>query len=85
VSAKVEETVMKYSELLRDHDDSIESQVVGLIPANVPDEQREQLRQSIHHAFQQGAKLWAEQYLPILVGPNEAPRILAKLAQQTRG
>ena len=82
VSVKVEETVMKYSELLRDRDDSIESQVVGLIPVDASDPQREEIRRSIHSAFQQGAKLWAEQYLPILVGPNDAPRILQKLAQE---
>ena len=73
---------MKYSELLRDRDDSIESQIVGLIPATLPDPQREQMRQSIHEAFQQGAKLWADQYLPILVGPTDAPRILQKLTQE---
>ena len=78
----IEATVMKYSELLRDRDDSIESQVLGLIPDNVPPETREQVRKSIHEAFQEGAKLWAHQYLPVLVGTDNADRILKRLERE---
>ena len=79
----IEETVMKYSELLRDRDDSIESQVVGLILADAPADIREVIRTNIHAAFQQGAKVWADEFLPILVGRENAPRILESLSERT--
>jgi hypothetical protein len=78
----IEDTVMKYSELLRDRDDSIESQVVGLIPADTAPDIREAIRKNIHAAFQQGAKVWADEFLPILVGQENAPRILEKLKRE---
>ena len=73
---------MKYSELIRDRDDSIESQVVGLIPVNVPPDVREELRKNIHTAFQEGARLWAKEYLPVLVGAQNAPKILERLEKE---
>jgi hypothetical protein len=51
---------------------------------NVPDEQgRAQAEAFIYQAFERGAKVWAEQYLPILAGSDEkAKEILAKLERE---
>lgn len=83
VAWRKEEMIMKYSELLHDRDDSIENELRAVLK-NVPDEQgRAQLEDFIHQAFERGAKVWAEQYLPILAGSDEkAKEILAKLERE---
>jgi len=73
---------VKYTEMLRDRDDSIESQVIGLIPRDIPSNVREDFQKNVHEAFERGAKLWAEQYLPVLLGAEAAATLLEKLERE---
>ncbi len=83
VAWQTEELIMKYSEMLRDRDDSIENEVRDIL-TGAPVPQRSDLERKIHEAFTRGAKLWAEQYLPIVAGSREkAQIILDKLQTET--
>jgi len=62
------EQTMKFVELLRDQNLAIEQEILNIIPL----EQRDQFRSQLEKAIETAADRWADRYLPILVGGNEA-------------
>jgi hypothetical protein len=78
VSWRAEELVMKYSELLRDRDGSIENEIFDVL-SGFPQQTQVEIADKIRAAFERGEKVWRESYLPILLGSTEnAAAFLAK-------
>ena len=76
---------MNYLEMIRDRDDVIENELRGLIPDSLAELERIQFEQRIHQAIEQGAKFWAEKYLPEIVGDlTLATRILNRLNEPVK-
>ncbi len=74
---------MNYAEMIRDRDDSIENELRGLMPKDLPDQLRESIEKNIHRAFEEGARLWEQQYLPAIVGNAElAAKIIQRLHRE---
>jgi hypothetical protein len=72
---------MNYAEMIRDRDDSIENEIRGLVPKELSQEQRDELEKQIHKAFEQGARVWEQQLLPVIAG---SPKAAAKIIEQLR-
>jgi hypothetical protein len=74
---------MNYLEMISDRDDAIQNELRGLIPPNLPDNQRQDFENQIKHAFDEGAKFWEERYLPAIVGDKAtADRIIERLRRE---
>jgi hypothetical protein len=48
---------MKFRDLLRDRDLTIEAQILNTLPDSIDDRQRDQMRSQVRHAIQSGAML----------------------------
>jgi hypothetical protein len=75
--------LMNYLDMINDRDDAIQNELRGLMPPNLPDNQRQDFENRIKHAFDEGAKFWEEHYLPAIVGDKDtADRIVARLRRE---
>ena len=69
---------MKYSELLKDRDGSIENEIFDVL-SEFPQQKQIEVADKIRAAFRKGEKMWRENYLPILLGSQQkAKEFLAK-------
>ena len=82
VAWHVEELVMKYSELLKDRDLSIENEVRRIL-TSVPDAQRAKLADEIHKAFEDGEQRFYQQHLPALAGSKAAAEEIVRKLNRT--
>jgi hypothetical protein len=74
---------MNYLEMINDRDDAIQNELRGLMPPNLPDDQRQDFEKAIKKAFEEGAKFWEDRYLPAIVGDkNLAAKIIARLRKE---
>lgn len=82
VAWHAEELVMKYSELLRDRDLSIENEVRRIL-TSVPHAQRAKLADDIHKAFEDGERRFYNQHLPALAGSKDAAEEIVRKLDRT--
>jgi len=73
---------MKYSELLRDRDLSIENEVRRIL-TSVPHAQRAKLADDIHKAFEDGERRFYNQHLPALAGSKDAAEEIVRKLDRT--
>jgi hypothetical protein len=74
---------MNYLDMINDRDDAIQNELRGLMPPNLPDDQRHDFENRIKQAFDEGAKFWEERYLPAIIGDkNLAAKIIARLRRE---
>lgn len=67
VSWKAEELTVKYSEIMKDRDTSIENEIFEIL-TEFPQQQQQEIADRVRAAFQRGEQRWRDVYLPIILG-----------------
>lgn len=75
------EQTMRYADALRFRDRAIELEILNTLP---PD-RRDQARDLVHKAIEDGSKAWEDKHLPNLVGPELAKEFVRRLHEEHIG